>query len=154
MKDLKENISWMAKCTGWRWIIPITVVSVFCWIVAGIVRLFDWRKEKRAYKTYLKTKREVGMVNVLKKLLEERLGELSIEEKDCLYFPIIPGRIDIDALYFVIAEFINEIKYSFEETSVGDSSEDQRIELKTWNKYHCFRLKIYYTGNMMAIQFY
>lgn len=59
-QDLRENISWMKKCAGWRWIIPIIAVSFLCHIIADFICLLDWRKEKKLYKAYRKQQRASG----------------------------------------------------------------------------------------------
>lgn len=93
------------------------------------------------------------MINVLKRFLEEKLDARFMEKGSCLYSPV-SNQVNFDSLYSAIAELVREIEYSANEISAGDGSADQRAELEIWKRSNFFRLKLYYAGNMMAIQFY
>jgi len=145
------NVRWMAMMLGWRWVVIMAFVYSFCWVVAEIICMVDWRKERKLYKAYKKRRPE--MFNVLKSFVEERLGTKFLEKGEVFYSPI-SDRINLESIYSAIVHFVKEIGYSADEISVGDGSHDERVELKIWKEKTVFRLKLYYAGNNMAVEFY
>lgn len=93
------------------------------------------------------------MINVMKRFLEEKFNARFTEKGNCLHSPISDS-VNFDSLYSAIAELIEMTEYSANEISAGDGNADQKAELEIWKRSNFFRLKLYYAGNMMAIQFY